>query len=355
MEVRYFPFLKCKQNEILALTRLDANYLAKTVPVFDIAANTYEDTNASIKAKLDKAIGHLSKAHSKFVNGFYIDCFDLDPRLRFEDGSHPYQYLIEELHSLGALPVFGLDRELDHIEAVTDFCKKHNKSFSLRLLPEDLLSPEDTCEEVVALIDQFSMSQISFSVFFDLRCLSDDDDDIVVLLERCRILAELLHTELNISVFVVSGSSMPQMLTDFVKTGQTGRVIRKEFFLWGEARAVFSDFPLSLGDYSIVSPEYVEVPPYIYQSIMAAKIIYSEDDCFHVFRGNKLESHGYGQYRDLAANVITNAEYRDKDYCYGDKYIYEVANLIHKTSGSPGSWLCAGINCHMKFSLESCF
>ncbi len=89
MEVDYYPFLKAKQSEILAVSRLSKQCLGKITPFFDLPCNTYKDNDVTIADKVTSTCQRIEKKKQFLVNGFFYDHFDLDPRIKCPGGRCP--------------------------------------------------------------------------------------------------------------------------------------------------------------------------------------------------------------------------------------------------------------------------
>lgn len=70
-------------------------------------------------------------------------------------------------------------------------------------------------------------------------------------------------------------------------------------------------------------------------------------DSHTVFRGHSLKREPkYGQYRDLAAQVLASTTYMGRDYSSGDDYIWRCANYESGT-GNLGTWVEVDMNHHL--------
>lgn len=347
--IKYFPFLKSKQFELLALSRVPSEEREKIFPFFDLPANTHEDNPDSIEDKIDRTLRQLNRYGKHLTNGFFYDHFDIDPDLTLRNGTHPYEYALQQLDEFEIIPVIGLDRTTSHNDIAINHASI-NGDLGIRLLFEDMELVEDTFHDLDHILSRIKFIDIQLHIFIDYR--SEDKENIYKQLNAPSALLKNLkqagYKKINL---IVTTSSFPRILSDHVKTQSIGRVPRYEKSIWDKFYTKYSNDISGLGDYCTVSPEYVEVPPYIYQTIMTAKSIYTEQDYFFVTRGGKIEKYGNKQYQDIAKKIISTATYRGKVFSHGDSEIHRISTAKTK-HGNNGSWLGISINCHLHYTLQ---
>lgn len=84
---------------------------------------------------------------------------------------------------------------------------------------------------------------------------------------------------------------------------------------------------------------------------ISASIRYTSGDYWVIMRGEGLrnaDGPGYAQYPANALLLTARNEFCGADFSYGDEYIRDIA-LQNKKTGSPETWLRAGINHHLTF------
>jgi hypothetical protein len=102
------------------------------------------------------------------------------------------------------------------------------------------------------------------------------------------------------------------------------------------------------GDFTIQWASYEEPPE---ASNPSASIRYTTVEGSLVMRGEALRAPDrttrYEQYPANAELLCARPEFCDEGYSYGDQYIWAMATRRIRTTGSPMTWLLAGINHHM--------
>lgn len=353
----YTPFLKFKQNEILALSELDDDAINSIVPFFDIP-RPKEQTAASIIERIK--IG-LTKIESRLPDStFYIDNFDLDDSI-FLGGIPQYQYILDALGHLNIVPVIALDRHTSHNDAALNFIKDQGGSVALRLTQEDIESYKISKAYLLPLWSKIIDAEPSeVHLVMDFRVISMD---INALRDMATAFLTSFSADFSVDRLVITGSSIPPVITSLVGTHAEVTVERNEWHLWCQINkslpkpmAAISGF----GDYGHVSPEYsdLELDPRLMQSVATPKVFYTFSTKHFVIRGGafKTDPEGYGQYYSIADTLIGKTFFRDVTTSYGERYIFDRSSLASpraKKGGSQGSWLKATLASHVTFVLEA--
>ena len=154
---------------------------------------------------------------------------------------------------------------------------------------------------------------------------------------------------------IISGSSMPRSIPELIQQSSSGNIRRLESDIWKTIKTNNKlKIEVAFSDYSIVTPEYVDVDPRIYSKTMGPKIIYTIDGYWFIVRGSSFHNHhlGHDQYYELAKTVVEHPEFIGAEFSFGDKYISDKADKIG-SPGIPWNWLRAGINHHITYIVDS--
>lgn len=351
----YIPFLKFKVNEIGGINTLSVAVKAKTYPFFDLPRR---ETNSEEKFldMLDKCAKSIKK-NLKDVPGFFLDNLDIDDNLTIA-GRDNYDAVIDAVGGFREfIPVVGLDRTPQRNDAVFDrkvvggivseivaIRLQHSEFQSFAAIEDELLEIYEKCLEffkhVVLVLD-------------NRLCLNIDPAD------RAKAINRFLKKSgptMPFHLVVVTGSSIPASARELLTVQSEKHHQRTEIHIYRLVAAEKEHSNISLGDYTIVSPNYsdLEIPDEAMQNVIAAKAIYSYGDLHYIVRGGSLKNHPRGrlQYNDIAASISKKPFYRGKAYSFGDNYIDEKANGIGK-GVTPGSILKPTINLHITYMLTS--
>lgn len=274
----------------------------------------------------------------------FVELGLLDTGLRASDGRHPIDVVWEEAerYKLSLIPVTGLNRPNGFQQAVSRVVSSEGRGVGLRLVRDDLRRAN------------LPEALESFAAQFDLRC---DEIDLLVDLgiadfatpSLVYVYSRLPRLEEWRSLTVLSGA-FPKDLMGFT-VGQHLHP-REEWMRWSkEATAPAPSVPRlpTFGDYTIQHAIYYEPPK---GANVSASIRYTTDGHWLIMRGEGLRSKGspgHAQYPANAELLCGSKEYCGPQFSYGDEYIWKVASREILTTGSPETWLRAGINHHLTF------
>jgi hypothetical protein len=353
--INYIPFLKLKQNEILAIKTLKDDHIDSVVPFFDIPRPKNQNTEEIInrvmtgKAQADKYLNDIE---------FYLDNYDLDDTIKI--GKSPqYEIILEQFKNHKVIPVAALNRDNHHNSSALKYTYLNNNHIAIRLTREDVESYKISSFELEPLIKKIQLSSVvKIDIIFDFRFINTD---IKTLFHNTSIFMDELFKLSDFHRIIITGSSIPASIRDILKTKTSAVIKRKEWELWAHITTNTKLRPyLIYGDYGVVSPDYtdVELEFYMLTNVAAPKAIYTHTDEFYVVRGGAFKTHpdGYAQYYDIADFLIDHAHFRSSSDSEGEKYIYE--RSYKKTprarkAGSPSSWLKATLVSHMTYLVRN--
>lgn len=352
----YAPFLKFKQNEIQAVFSIYPDVQPYTLPLFDIPKEKRQDTELDILNRLGKGERQLS-VHSKKIPdfNFFIDNYDLDDSVLL-GGIEQYRYILDELETYNVIPIVAFDRAPDHNVAAIEYCKRKCSALGIRLQSEDFQNFNLLKSRLGKILAEAVEAGVKTTyLIFDCRMIerSEDVDDLRITIEK---FYNQCSQQFPISHYIVVGSVIPTVITELMKTKTTMMVERLEDKLWRKLQAIPALSGIMYGDYGVVSPEFSEadLPVELMPKFMAPKVFYTIQGEFYAERGGNFQGHakGYGQYFDIADNIVAKPFFRGAGYSDGDKYIharsYQSA-LRPKKGGSPGSWIKATLTAHITF------
>ncbi|MDG3001069.1 hypothetical protein P7233_18845 [Vibrio parahaemolyticus] len=343
----YVPFLKAKQNELLALRTCSNDTYASLIPFFDIP-RPKDLTESEVVSSIAKAKSYIEKLVSAREGVFYLDCFDIPPEITI-DGNHVYEHTLDEFDDFDFVPVIGTDREVDHINAVLSRSADFTV-VAIRLLADEIQTPTMAVSEIKALMKQFG-PDMSFDLAFDLRLVRDLPTNTAKNIVK---IVETFASDEKIENFIITGSIIPPVITEICRPEESHTHIKSEVRLFQQASASMSDEALErlwYGDYTSVSPDYSDsdIPPQLMRTVQAPKIIYSHEDKLYITRGGSLQLKGDNQYFDLARLVVTSGLWRKKSFSDADKYIYDVSERIPPKCGNASKWINITVCAHLEF------
>ena len=364
MKSKYIPFLKFKKNEVYALNCLDNELKADLSVFFDLPnelpSKSHNGGNNSFSPEellkfkteaLNKKI-ETQKKHLKtkldFLDDIFIDNYDIDPLVKLDGKTYNYQTIIEEFAPLGMIPVCGVDdRVPEHLDCVITSAKAGKflkNKVAIRLTEsafEDYEFIEFDFEDCLAKLEAVFEKII---LIFDLRVVDDAEITSKYLIE--------FMDNLDLDKFekiIVSGSTIPKIISQLIETKKNKVVERKEISVFKKLNE--KNIQVHFGDYACVSPETSFLDIYIetIQSYMTGKIFYPFDHHFYATRSGKTKGLS-APFKPLLDEIVQKNFYRKKDYSFGDNYIHEKQPTGLSVTAS--SILKPNINLHLTYMLR---
>jgi hypothetical protein len=348
---KYIPFLKLKQNEIMALKELEAGVLDDITPFFDFAKreDLTEQSFIDSAVKLEKA---LSK-HIGDIQEIYLDNYDIESNFQIL-GSNNYLYLLGIYNSFTVTPVISIDRSNEHNQSASiakDSGIVSSNTVAIRLTEEDFqdfsLIEDDIKDELADIINKFE----SVDLILDCRvCKNSVADD---LSNKISSFISAFCNEYVTRRIIVTGSSIPASISEVTRVETNTDLARVELEIYKlTVIKCGAEQTLTLGDYATVSPNYsdINLPGNIMQNITAPKIIYSYNDNHHIIRGGALKTHrlGLGQYEVLTQQLLNEPFYRGETYSGGDKYLAQKSRA-EGNNATPTTMVKPLINAHISY------
>lgn len=336
----YIPFLKTKQNEFACLKALSPEIAENIIPFFDIHRKIEMYTEDEYKRIIDfvykKIINNL-----KNFNVFYLDDFSIDDDL-IVDRKQSYNYVIEKFQDFNFIPVIGIDRKPERNEAVfNNNSIIKNNTIAIRVSFEDIQTGVTDIKDLILEAKQYFDK---IELIIDLQFISQDED-INQLFSKIDIF--LKRNIYNFSKIIITGSSIPEVISKIISTDSTKDIPRKELELYSLIDDAHKN--LFYGDYAFISPLYAEfeVDPTMFLNITAAKIFYPYEKRFYIIRGSSIKSKGYNQYKTLCSLISSKPFFRGGSYSPGDNFI-ENAQTYPKNI-TQGSILAPTLNAHITY------
>lgn len=345
----YTPFLKFKTNEVAGLSVLSSTLKAEVTPFFDLARK-----DGMTRADFEKTVGACYKKAEKYLAAFpyiFIDSFDIPDSIA-KTGSPNCRVVIEAFADFEYVPVLGLDRAIDHNQAIID-AKADGEIISdkvaVRFQPDEFASFDLIEDELIELISAGSEFFSDWIFVFDCRvCLESNR---MKLATNIANFVSAANEAVEVQKYIVVGSSIPASITDIAKPSDESVITRAELEIFHAAQSMVKGTVLSLGDYTIVSPTYSELtlPPELLLSVTAPKVFYAFENYHFIARGGRIKTDGYGQYDDICVEIVGKSFYRKAPYSWGDNFIQQRADGDRAKNVTPSTILKPTICAHIEY------
>ena len=341
----YVGSLRTKQGEFDSISELTADVRVRFTPLWELQPSDATEEGEDPTKALDEVVDELPRKISEASNGLegFLDCGLVEPGRRHSSGEHPVKWLCEQLKERGTLltPVVTLQSDEDYVNAASHVHRTIDSDVAIRVVISELAQPSDTA----ALVNSLGLEYGNLHLIVDCEHLAQSVANLLPTL-----LPPLIAPILALGrwkTFTLLSGSIPEDYAGF--SPGISLIPRLEWPLWiavGAAGAL-AQRP-SFGDYGIAHPIYRYMPWWMRG---AAKIRYTGLNDYYLFRGQSLKVPrygGYGQFRQLAAQVIAEPVYRGAAYSAGDKYIDDSANNRVGT-GNLQKWVTVGTTQHATY------
>jgi Beta protein len=265
---------------------------------------------------------------------------------RMSGGQHPLSYVFQTLrpYAIEAIPVVGLLRTEDYLEACRSVVAKDNRGACIRVQREDFADFKDIGEAAGRLLDIIEVKAQNADLILDLRSLAADESDLNA--ERVIGLVNHLPNLGGWRTFTLAATAFPRNLAG-LPPSDFSSILREEWDLWTNLLAVkeLARFP-TFGDYAISHPETSEVDPRVIRP--SASIRYTYDNYWLVPKGRNLRDHGFQQFHEVCRELIQRPEYSGRQFSWGDSYIADCA-AERDGPGNLTTWRKVGTSHHLTF------
>ena len=230
---------------------------AEVTPFFDLPRK-----NGMTRAEFERTVESCYKKAEKYLTAFpyiYIDSFDIPDSIA-KGVSPNCSVVIEAFADFEYVPVLGLDRAVDHNQAIFD-AKAADEIVSdtvvVRFQPDEFASFDLIEDELNELIAAGAELFSNWIFVFDCRvCLTSNRMKLAT--DVANFVSAAIEA-IEVEKYIVVGSSVPATITDIARPSDESVIARAELEIFHAAQAMVGAIPLSLGDYTIVSPTYSEL------------------------------------------------------------------------------------------------
>lgn len=234
------------------------------------------------------------------------------------------------------IPVIDFDSDIKTREVAIDFVKKYKKGVCLRLSRVDL-NKESLGSSIERFLEKTGLETKDIDLLVDFKIIDETDLSFVETIDSIPKLLEW-------RTFTLAGGAFPPDLSKFVLGENYTNRLDWNCWLNHIGSRELKRKP-SFGDYTILHPIYKDP---IRGAIPSASIRYSLKDRWLIMRGQGGQARKTAQYLANAQLLGQHAEFSGESFSFGDAYIVEKGkDLSNVKTGSPRTWLTAGINHHL--------
>jgi len=330
----YVPVLRSHQAELKAARELGADVRLITAPLIEVSRATARKLRDDSPQNVAKAVQELTGACGP--GELYLDLGTLMDREDFEAIGCEVQRRLLALHSEAQLILRLRDLSRpSRLRGLEELLRRHGAGF--RVTPADYV--ESALSNTRAHLRRLGLEVANVDLIVDCQFLDEG--------QAMEGTASKLEADYNWRSITYIGGSFPPDLSDLQKNDQheLPRTEWRCFSREQRSRVRITRY----GDYTIQHPFQPDPPP---QSLPSGSIRYASDSYWVVMRGEKLDNPtgpGHQQYIAQAQLLCERPEFCGPQFSAGDTYIDSMARQTRRT-GTPSTWLQAGINHHLTFA-----
>lgn len=230
----YIPFLKLKQNEIMALKELDGSIKEKLTPFFDFPNDANGNTPENFIKKTEAEHKRIQKHLWQDIQ-FYIDTYDIDDL--DINGQHSYEYLLDAFQDISIIPVIGVDRTPEHKQSIINYMATQNdsiKTIAFRITKDDFQSYSAIQDEISTLFDGLLGLFATIDLIFDNRlCLEVDIDSTANHIAQ---FSQRFNEDYPVRKTIITGSSIPASLSEICPPRDHRIIKRNELLIYSKVK-----------------------------------------------------------------------------------------------------------------------
>lgn len=348
-EQQYVPILLTRQGERHALRVTGEDVRENMTPLFVVhPINRDPKTNAlntDPESHVDKLVGQLVQ---DWGNGSaFVDLRWVDSSFPTSRGIHLVEHFLRDAYQAGLrlAPAISSDQSPEYRRAATETANALGASICLRLSPEewsDIGTPVGD-GRVLGLLGETGQNVEDVHVVIDFQ--DQIPRTIAVALAAIRPVLRGFPEANRWASLTVAGTGMPVGTAD-VGANNSAELPRLEWLLWNALAETGHRRP-SFGDYAVQHPNPLsDFNPLFMDS--SAQLRYTIAREWFVARGRGVRRAGNEQIRELAAQVVTHAQYSGPEYSWGDEWLDDcAANRV--SAGNQGVWRKVTTSHHLTF------
>lgn len=327
--ILYFPILKWKKGEQIALKELPIGNKRQLNPVIELV----DDMTPSFFFQT------LKECYNEAI---YIDTIRCDENRELLNSMIDYA----NENGIDARPVLYPDDIFEFYEEIAD------KSSHLAIkipVPEDFEG--NTYDSILNHINEHQ-NECVIDVFLDAgEVISNKEANISFA--SYKSLLNKIETDIDLfNNVIICLTSFPEKLD--VETGGTSTYRRYDIKIFEKLRELYPNHELKYSDYGVTKFTETELDFSMMKYGVLPKIKYTTNDQYIVLKGEKDRARGITVRStiDMAREIVSSNYFSGKKFSFGDATIYEKANTPDAKPGNSTNWVTYCTNHHLAFVME---
>jgi len=344
----YVPILKWKRAEQGALKALEDKHKKNITPLIQFVMPRIkpEEELADIIKRFE---GQLTEISAKLIEVWGPSPMFIDVSLLYSTAlkAKALNVISREGHKLGGtfIPVIHLADDEQIKKSALAIAKEIKKGLCLRIICSDFSNGNVTelNQRITNLLSK-GLGEKDIDLLVDIKETENDGKKYIQHINLSQNISGLLKWR----TFTFASGSFPVDMSG-CKIDEENLIPRIDWKSWVEHIGKKLQRKPTFSDYTIQYPIYIETTQFFPPT---TSIKYTLENDWLIMKGKK---HRYELYLASAAELVKDKRFYGEKFCDGDKYIAErakhfyayIKNPAIKGTGTPETWLKAGINHHL--------
>jgi hypothetical protein len=342
----YVPILKWKRAEQGALKALEEKHKKNITPLIQLVMpkNKPQEQIADVVKRFE---GQLTEISAKLIEVWGHTPIFLDVSLLYSVPlkslkAKALDVICREGHKLGGtfIPVIHLNDDEQIKKSALAIAKETQNGLCLRLICPNVTE----LNQSIANLLSKGLGEKNIDLLVDIKETENDGNKYAKYINLSQNISGLLKWR----TFTFASGSFPVDMSG-CKIDEENLIPRIDWKSWVEHIGKKLQRKPTFSDYTIQHPIYIETTQFFPPT---TSIKYTLKNDWLIMKGKK---HKYELYLASAAELIKDKRFYKEDFSDGDKYIAEKAKHFYayiknpaiKGTGTPETWLKAGINHHL--------
>lgn len=347
----YVPILKWKRAEQKALKSLPDRINAHVTPLIQLVMPKIEieDLNAAVK-KFEELMPAIPSQIKEVWGSKHLF---LDVSLLFTTELKVKTALAvlsdQSKNQTSMVPVIHLGDEAEIQDAIFSIARKNGTGFCIRLICADFRNLETLSARLQQVVSASGVAKGDIDLLVDIKETEGSEEKYLRYLESSQLIPDLLEWR----TYTFASGSFPVDLSE-CKIDEENLIERIDWRCWKKAlkSQQLKRIP-TFSDYTIQYPKY---DPQVQGFHPTASLKYALEEDWLVMKGKRQK---FEDYLAHAATLTVDERYFGEHFSDGDGYIAQKARHFDgyiraknegkdiKGTGTPETWLQAGINHHV--------
>lgn len=343
----YVPILKWKQGEYQALFRLSEKAKNRLTPLFEIPPVGYDHERQQPTSTIEEHLQTFGiRLRAKwFARRCFVDFRLLGYNATMTNGQNCAGYALARARETQCqvVPVVSLDAPTGYLTAIKAAMELDRRGVCLRIFASDF-DRADLAGEIRALLASLAVGWADTDLVLDLESFEYSSN--VVFCRSVEAMLDMLPNIPQWRTITLAGTSYPEFVTQLIHKETTSTIDRKEWIAYKALVRHLGDnrrLP-SFGDYAVAHPNVVSMDMRVVKPL--AKLRYTIDDKWYVGVGVNVRTFGFGQYKKMCADLVSEPHFDGSGVSVADTYIANCATG-NEATGNLTTWTWVSTNRHL--------